>query len=62
MRKKESWCVGPCPMGCMGAACPNRSVIIYICEKCGNESMDPEDEGWDIEEELCSECKEKEGE
>ena len=60
-RYKENMCVG-CPphMGCLGTACPNRNVIVYVCERCGDESTDPEDEGWDMDEELCPECKEVE--
>lgn len=38
----EDECVGPCPQGCMGSACPYRNVPHYYCDECGEE-YDPEE-------------------
>jgi len=57
MRRTEDWCVGPCPQGCMGSACPNSNVVIYECDECGDETTNPTREDWYIEDEdLCPVC------
>lgn len=52
----ENECVG-CPpdMGCLGDACPKRSVAHFYCDKCDAE-VDPEDlyEVDDVD--LCIDC------
>ena len=51
----ENWCVG-CPpeLGCVGDACPNRNVPIFVCDRCGD---DIEGEAREVDgEELCDEC------
>ena len=57
MVRYEDECVG-CPkeMGCLGDACPYRSVPYYFCDKCGEE-IDPDDMYCDGDEDhLCREC------
>lgn len=56
MKRNENWCVGPCPMGCRGAGCPNRNVGITICDRCGAETVD--DKYWHSEfgEDICPDC------
>lgn len=49
-----------CEMGCR--SCGRKHVAVYVCEKCGRETTIPEEDGWDMEEELCYECKEREEE
>ena len=56
MIKFENECVG-CPpnMGCLGGACPYRSVPHWICDRCDAEVDDGE--LWNVDgEELCEEC------
>lgn len=50
----ENECVGCTSMGlpCLGAACPNRNVTRYYCDKCGEEIMEEDY----YEEELCPDC------
>lgn len=38
-----------------------KSYTVYECE-CGNESYDPEEDGWDMDNELCCDCREEEEE
>lgn len=55
MVRIENDCVGPCPQGCLGSACPKRAVPYYYCDCCG-ESFDP-DELYDYDGEMyCAEC------
>ena len=53
MKQIENKCVG-CPpeMGCLGSGCPNRNVIRYYCDECGEEGTLYEYDG----EELCADC------
>lgn len=56
MIKKENECVG-CPpeMGCLGSSCPNRNVLRFYCDECGDETQLYDFDG----EELCIDCIEK---
>ena len=39
---------------CIGSSCPNRSVPVYYCDRCGDEI---DGDVYDVEgEELCEEC------
>ena len=54
MRRFENECVGcPTGMGCLGCACPNRSVLVLECDECHSE----EDNlySWN-DKEICFEC------
>lgn len=53
----ENMCVD-CPMGCIH--CGRKHVEVFECSKCGDESTNPEFDGWDMEEGLCAECREQE--
>ena len=55
MIKTEDNCVG-CPpeMGCLGSFCPNRNVLVYICDCCKCEA--DELYIYDGEEQLCEDC------
>lgn len=50
----ENECVG-CPpdMGCLGSACPNRHVPVFICDKCKQEVDDLYD--YD-DKQICLDC------
>ena len=54
MRSYEDDCVGPCPMGCMGPACPHRNRLVCTCDKCREEvdELFCEDAG----NEVCFDC------
>jgi len=57
MVEYENECVG-CPpeIGCLGDACPNRSVPHYYCDECNSEMG----EVYDVDgEELCEDCLKK---
>ena len=57
MVKNENGCVGCTSMGlpCRGDSCPNRNVVTYFCDKCGDELGS--DEIYDVDgEELCEYC------
>lgn len=51
MKRIEDECVD-CPMGCIGDACPNKNVVRFYCDNCGEEEMLYIYDG----EELCQEC------
>lgn len=51
MKKIEDECVN-CPMGCVGDVCPNKNVVRFYCDNCGEEEMLYIYDG----EELCQEC------
>ena len=57
MLKIENHCV-QCSVGtglhCLGSACPNRSVEVYYCDRCGEEIEG--DLYYDEGEDLCEEC------
>jgi hypothetical protein len=36
MTKKEDHCVD-CGLPCLGSSCPNRNVLVYYCDQCGEE-------------------------
>ena len=55
MVRYEDGCVG-CPpeMGCMGNACPNRNIAIYVCDRCDE---DIEGDVYEVDgEHLCEGC------
>ena len=57
MRQVEDQCVGCTAMGlhCIGSSCPNRNVVRYYCDECGEE-----DTLYDFDnQELCIECIKK---
>lgn len=41
-----------CGLPCLGSSCPNRNVIRYYCDHCGNEDI----LYYYDNEELCEEC------
>ena len=53
MREVENECVG-CPpsLGCLGDSCPNRNVVRFYCDRCGDETTLYQY----YNEELCEEC------
>lgn len=55
MRKTENECVG-CDTHCLGSSCPNRNVVRFYCDRCGNETTLYDYYG----EELCEDCLLKE--
>lgn len=57
MRSVENECVG-CPpeLGCLGSICPNRNVVRFYCDRCGEEGKLYHYDS----EELCEECLLKE--
>lgn len=59
MRYREDMCVG-CPphMGCLGAGCPNRNVLICECDECGDD-IDPDDAIEADGKDYCPECYKK---
>lgn len=54
MKKIENECVGCVSMGlhCIGVSCPNRSVVRFCCDRCGDETTLYYYYG----EEICSHC------
>lgn len=57
MKKIENECVH-CPpsMGCLSVICPNRNVVRFYCDRCGEENTLYDYYG----EEICEECLLKE--
>ena len=54
MIEKRSGCVD-CGSPCMGHACPNYQIKVYICDNCGNE-VEP-NELYDIDAgQFCGQC------
>lgn len=53
MRRVENECVG-CPDGvpCFGSSCPNRNVVRFYCDKCGEEATLYDFDG----EQVCIDC------
>lgn len=51
MKRKENECV-MCGLPCMGDSCPNRNVIRFYCDDCGEETTLYHYDG----EELCIDC------
>ena len=57
MIRMEDECVGcPIDMGCLGSACPFKSVPRFYCDRCGEESK----LYWWNHEQLCLTCIEEE--
>jgi hypothetical protein len=55
MKTVENECVN-CGLPCLGSSCPNRNVIHFYCDECGEEEVLYDFDG----DELCIECiKEK---
>ena len=54
MKKIEDECVGCTSVGlpCLGIGCPNRNVVRFYCDECGNEEKLYCYDG----EELCKDC------
>lgn len=54
MKKIEDECVGCVDIGlpCLGTSCPNRNVVRFYCDRCGDEKKLHYYEG----EELCVDC------
>ncbi len=55
MKKIENGCVGCTDIGlyCLGTSCPNRNVVRFYCDKCGEETtLYYCDDG----SELCANC------
>lgn len=57
MRTVTDECVGCTSMGlpCMGSICPNRNVVRYYCDRCGDE-FDSNQLYQHEGEEVCAEC------
>lgn len=55
MKKIENECVH-CGMYCWGSSCPNRNVVRFYCDRCGEETTLYHYDG----EEICEECLLKE--
>lgn len=60
MKRYENECVGCSSVGlyCMGSACPNRHVLRFYCDDCGEE-IDIDSENlyeYSDDIELCEEC------
>lgn len=55
--KKVNECVG-CPpeLGCLGEACPNRNVLVFTCDDCGEEFGAEELYEYEYDRMLCAEC------
>ena len=51
MKKKENECVS-CGLPCLGNSCPNRNVVRFYCDRCGEEGKLYHYGS----EELCGEC------
>ncbi len=57
MRKIENECVHcPSSLGCLGSNCPNRNVVRFYCDRCGEDTTLYDYYG----EEICEECLLKE--
>lgn len=58
MKRVENECVGCVSMGlpCLGNSCPNRNVVRYYCDRCGDETRLRDYYG----EEICESCLLKE--
>lgn len=54
MTKYENECVD-CGLPCLGNSCPNRNVLRYYCDQCGDEAKLYHFDG----EELCLNCIEE---
>ena len=57
MKRIENHCCGCAVPGypCMGKYCPNTSVPVYYCDKCGSEIYC--DEVYEVDEkDLCEDC------
>lgn len=54
MKKMENECVGCVGLGllCLGSSCPNRNVIRFYCDECGEEGKLYHCDGM----EICEEC------
>lgn len=60
-RYRENRCVGPCPMGCLGAGCPNNGEVeVTVCDHCGNETTYPEDWHYENGDDICPDCWDEE--
>lgn len=55
MKKIENECVS-CGLPCLGNSCPNRNVIRFYCDRCGEEGK----LYYYDSEEICKECLLKE--
>lgn len=55
MKKIENECLH-CDTYCMGSSCPNRRVVRFYCDRCGDEAMLYNYYG----EEICEDCLLKE--
>lgn len=53
MKEVTDECVG-CPpeIGCLGSSCPNRNIVNYYCDICGEETILYHYDGY----EMCAEC------
>lgn len=58
MKRIENECVGCSSIGipCLGNSCPNKNVVRFYCDKCGEERRLRKYNG----EELCQDCLLKE--
>lgn len=54
MKKRENECVD-CGLPCLGSSCPNRNVLRFYCDRCGEEAQLYHYDG----EELCISCIEE---
>lgn len=56
MKRYENGCVG-CPpeMGCVGGFCPQRELVIYVCDRCGDD-IDDDDVYMVDDKHLCQSC------
>ena len=54
MKRLENECVD-CGLPCLGNSCPNRNVLRFYCDECGDEAQLYDFDG----EELCIGCIEK---
>lgn len=59
MKRYESYCVGPCPQGCIGSYCPYYRSLHLYCDKCG-ELVDKLYSGSSEYNEICQSCAEEE--
>ena len=51
MKEVQDECVG-CGLYCLGSSCPNRNVVRFYCDKCGDETTLYDYDG----QELCADC------
>lgn len=56
----ENFCV-QCPQGCINCG-RKQDLLVTECGNCGRESTTPEEDGWDMENEVCDRCREEEEE